>query len=72
MSGEPTEAKHLDDKGRCCGRKPIVYKSTQLLFCSRCGADYNMAGEQVPNWEYPRLTDIMSASVRSSASRYVK
>lgn len=23
-------AKRLDEKGRCCGRKPLVYKSTSL------------------------------------------
>ena len=40
----------IDEKGRCCGRKPIIYKSgswTPLrkphLFCDRCGKDYEIA-----------------------------
>ena len=31
------EAVELDGKGRCCGRKPLVYKQPSLhFFCDRC------------------------------------
>ena len=51
----------LDDKGRCCGRKPIVYKGggwrhlgPAMKFCDRCCRAYHPeTGEQMPNfaWE---------------------
>ncbi len=44
---EPLE--RLDEKGRCCGRKPIVYKHGGLTpmglphkFCPRCGTNYDI------------------------------
>lgn len=44
----------LDDKGRCCGRKPIVYKrSPTHLFCSRCDRAYDpLTKLQVENWAW--------------------
>lgn len=43
----------LDDKGRCCGRKPIAYKRpAPHQFCSRCCRDYDMAGKQISNWAW--------------------
>jgi len=45
--------KSLDDKGRCCGRKPVVYKRPHHLFCVRCNADYDPeTGRQQQNWCY--------------------
>lgn len=53
-----TIAKLLDDKGRCCGRKPIVYKRPPQLFCCRCDASFStITGKQIPNWAYYRLDD---------------
>lgn len=47
-------AKRLDDKGRCCGRKPLVYKLPPRLFCFRCDAAFDPGtGKQIPNWAYP-------------------
>jgi hypothetical protein len=52
------DAKRLDDKKRCCGRKPIVYKRPPHLFCHRCHASFNPdTGEQIPNWAYYALGD---------------
>lgn len=43
----------LDDKGRCCGRKPIVYKRPPHLFCPRCRASIDPStGRQIPNWAW--------------------
>lgn len=49
---DPLPMRHLDDKGRCCGRKPLVYRRPLHQFCPRCCADYNMAGQQIPNWAW--------------------
>lgn len=45
----------LDNKGRCCGRKPIEYKryGGHHLFCHRCDREYNpLTGIQQANWAY--------------------
>lgn len=56
----------LDDKGRCCGRKPIHYKGgsfasppgSPMLFCHRCCREYDVtSGEQRPNWKYKLCPD---------------
>jgi hypothetical protein len=53
-----TTRKSLDDKGRCCGRKPLVYKRPPHLFCIRCDAAFARdTGMQIPNWAYYRLDD---------------
>ena len=45
--------KSLDDAGRCCGRKPMVYKRPHRLFCPRCDAEYKPeTGRQQANWCY--------------------
>ena len=46
----PFPARRLDGKGRCCGRKPLTYKSERKLFCTRCNADFNEDGTQRSNW----------------------
>jgi hypothetical protein len=51
---ERDERRWLDDKGRCCGRKPLVYKRPRLhLFCPRCDREYDANGQQQANWAYP-------------------
>jgi hypothetical protein len=46
-------ARHLDEKGRCCGRKPLVYKRPEhYLFCVRCNARFTPTGVQEPNWAW--------------------
>lgn len=45
----------LDDKGRCCGRKPLVYKRPVThLFCFRCDREFGEDGEQRDNWAWRR------------------
>lgn len=38
--------------GRCCGRKPMVYKRPHRLFCPRCCAEYSPEGKQQQNWAW--------------------
>ena len=41
--------------GRCCGRKPLVYKRDGFLFCPRCDRAYSLAdGKAVENWAYTK------------------
>lgn len=43
----------LADRGRCCGRKPLEYKTGgRRFFCHRCSREYAPSGEQQPNWAY--------------------
>jgi len=50
----------LDEKGRCCGRKPIQYKggawnspARPQLFCPRCDRAYHPeTEEQIENWAW--------------------
>lgn len=53
------EAKRLDERGRCCGRKPMVYKRPDhQLFCPRCDASFNPeTGIQWQNWAYRAVGD---------------
>lgn len=61
---EPTAK--LNDKGRCCGRKPMVYKTRHDSFasvvpykwCPRCGRSFDPAtGLQVENSEWREFED---------------
>lgn len=47
-------AQRLDDKGRCCGIKPLNYKRAPeaYRFCHRCDRAYDANGEQMPNWAW--------------------
>ena len=49
----------LDEKGRCCGRKPIVYKGQHSTpegpqrYCPRCDRAYHLEENwQISNWAY--------------------
>ena len=44
----------LDDKGRCCGRKPLAYKRpTHHFYCTRCNAQFDaQTGRQQANWAW--------------------
>ena len=49
---------HLDDKGCCCGRKPIQYKRDSRLLCDRCDRAFNIdTGKQIENWAWMRRGD---------------
>lgn len=48
----------IDDKGRCCGRKPIVYKRDGILFCPRRDRAYDLVEcHQVANWAYKKNSE---------------
>lgn len=50
----------LDEKGRCCGRKPLVYKSSfrqggPQKFCFKCDRAYDLkTDEQIENWAWKK------------------
>ena len=50
-------ARLLDEKGRCCGRKPSVYRHPQPhLFCWRCDRVFDPETEaQIENWAWRRV-----------------
>lgn len=53
----------IDEKGRCCGRKPLHYKGGSWrydgppqLFCTRCDRSYNPeTKEQQANWAWAKV-----------------
>lgn len=46
----------LDEQGRCCGRKPLVYKRPDLhFFCAICSREYGADGVQRQNWAFKRV-----------------
>ena len=48
----------LDQKGRCCGQKPIRYKRPPHLFCCRCNVEFDPeTGIQRPNWAWVQSGD---------------
>jgi len=71
---QPATRRHarLDDAGRCCGRKPLVYKRPiHHLFCTRCCADFNpKTGEQIENWAW--VADGVSFVATSPTGDYVQ
>ncbi|MCP5006496.1 MAG: hypothetical protein GY941_21540 [Planctomycetes bacterium] len=55
--------RRLDEKGRCCGRKPLHYKGggwcsppeAPMLFCFRCDRAYDVnTGRQKENWAFKK------------------
>ena len=49
----------IDGKGRCCGRKPIVYKrSIHHTFCCRCHRAHDPQGNQIDNWAWTVTGDV--------------
>lgn len=49
------QAVKLDDKGRCCGRKLLVYKRPVFHhFCCRCDRSFNREGLQIDNWAWEK------------------
>jgi hypothetical protein len=61
---------HLDAVGRCCGRKPMVYKRPgtaevcPFRFCPRCDRAFDMEGQQVANWAFVRVDGEFEPNVR--------
>lgn len=55
MDVTPT-VKRLNERGQCCGRKPLVYKRDHFLFCSRCRAYFDpTTGEQIKGGGYIKV-----------------
>ena len=53
----------LNEKGQCCGRKPLVYKRQGIKFCPSCDRDFDInTGEQRPNFAW----------VKSDAGEFVR
>lgn len=75
-----TEPARLDDRGRCCGRKPIDYKGRwhregPHRFCCRCCRSYNRdTGIQIDNWAWkltpaaPPPVDVLEQELRDGLS----
>lgn len=52
----------LDTKGRCCGKKPRVYKADRSLFCCRCHREYDIDTlEQKENWAWKLVSGVFLA-----------
>lgn len=49
----------LDEKGRCCGRKPLKYKgfnAARGYFCFRCDRNFDLdTGEQIENYAWRKI-----------------
>lgn len=49
---------HLDDQGRCCGRKAQLYKLPRPHFvCHKCSREYSATGAQQKNWAFKLRVD---------------
>lgn len=49
------EKERLDEKDRCCGRKPIVYRVPSLhYFCTRCDREFDADKKQRGNWAWKK------------------
>ena len=54
-NGEMNQSR-LDEKGRCCGRKPLVYKRPLSSICIRCSRAYDPSTNlQIENWAWKRV-----------------
>lgn len=63
----------LDQKGRCCGRKPIPYKRPPRSFCLRCDAQFGPDGRQQPNWAWSWFgEDFTPTYPKSEAVRFAE
>jgi hypothetical protein len=48
----------LDEKGRCCGRKPLTYLRDKHYFCTRCSRSFDLNTKgQIDNWAWKRQGD---------------
>lgn len=43
----------LDERSRCCGRKPVAYsRPDHHFFCPRCNREFDASGKQRSNWAF--------------------
>jgi hypothetical protein len=59
---EIEEQKELDKDGRCCGKKPLEYKTSRFTgirphkFCTRCDRAFDIkTGKQIENWAWKEV-----------------
>lgn len=68
----PVPARRIDERGRCCGRKPLHYKlPAPRWFCARCDRQYGANGWQQANWCWRRWDDdhfVMSETSQRAAA----
>ena len=65
VQAQPEAPRELDDKGRCCGRKPLIYKRDKRwsrtrdfhYFCCRCAREFNADGKQRQSFSWKLLAD---------------
>lgn len=56
--GDISAPQVLDGNGRCCGRKPLMYKRENYRFCDRCNRSYHRYQDfQINNWAWKRRED---------------
>ena len=67
----------LDEKGRCCGRKPIYYKGrswrsppgSPLKFCCGCNREFDpQTGEQRENWAWRKAGETWEKLTRKGGN----
>jgi hypothetical protein len=44
----------LDEKCRCCRRKPLIYKRPPHKFCFKCDRFDPETGAQIENWAWKK------------------
>ena len=62
----PRPAGHTMQDGRCCGRKPLFYKTDYRTrarrphhFCTKCDAEYDAEGVQRRNWAWGEIDGVL-------------
>jgi hypothetical protein len=68
--GDLSAPRSLVDKGRCCGRKPLVYKREGHRFCHRCDRSYHRYQDfQIDNWAWKFRSEIAQFEYVTGRSR---
>ncbi len=60
MSSIVFKPRQMTEEGRCCGRKPLFYKTSRGMkvvkdahyFCTTCDAEFGVDGKQRANWAW--------------------
>lgn len=60
---------YLDSKGRCCGRKPLLFQQpVPHYFCFECDRAFDLAGNQIENWAWKADDDGLYVRRRNSTN----
>jgi hypothetical protein len=61
--------KQLNQKGRCCGVKPLKYLRDRHFFCCRCDRSYSLdTGAQIENWAWRQIGDGFQSTTKRKVS----